>query len=90
MTTKKFNSFISRPLQDCMLSDVPGVGEKSLHKLLDAGINTPDKLIGMFFMNNRDPEQMRRWLTTVCAIRSQEAEKISEALERKSMAAMVC
>jgi hypothetical protein len=89
-TTKKFNSFVSRPLQDCTLSDVPGVGVSTLHKLVAAGINTPDKLIGMYFMNNREPELMKAWLVTQCAIRSQEAIKISEALDRKSKAAMVC
>jgi hypothetical protein len=59
-TTKKFNTFVSRPLQDCTLSDVPGVGVSTLHKLVAAGINTPEKLIGMYFMNNREPEHGRQ------------------------------
>lgn len=83
-TTKKFNSFISRPLQDCTLSDVPGIGMSSLTKLLEAKIETPEKLMGMFLLLSRDPQRMKQWLTLHCSIRAQEAGKISEALEKKS------
>ena len=89
-TTKKFNSFISRPLQDCTINDVPGVGKSVASKLLAANIETPDKLLGMYFVCDRDPEKMKRWLMTACDIRAQEAGKISKALERKSQAAMIC
>ncbi len=88
-TTKKFNSFISRPLQDCSLNDVPGVGATSRTKLIDARLDTPEKLMGMFFMSSRDPHQMKHWLISSCSIRAQEAGKISEALHRKSESGMI-
>ena len=89
-TTKKFNTFISRPLQDCSLNDIPGVGKTSLAKLLDAQMDTPEKLMGLFLVSSRDTQRMKHWLVSNCSIRAQEAVKISEALERKSQSAMIC
>lgn len=88
-TTKKFSSFISRPLQDCSLCDIPGVGKSSLAKLLEAKMDTPEKLMGMYMISSRDPQRMKHWLVSNCSIRAQEAGKISEALNKKSQAAMV-
>jgi hypothetical protein len=87
--TKKFNSFISRPLQDCSLSDVPGVGKSTLEKLFAANIDTPEKLMGMFLMSGRDAKKIKDWLTSVCCIRAQEASRMSEALDRKTRGAMM-
>lgn len=87
-TTKKFNSFIARPLQDCCLIDVPGVGKSSLSKLLAASIETPEKLMGIYLLQSRDQERMKQWLVSNCSIREQEAGKISEAIDKKSRFSM--
>ncbi len=83
-TTKKFNSFIARPLQDCSLSDIPGVGKSSLNKLLEVKVDTPEKLMGVYLVHSRDPQRMKHWLVSHCSIRAQEAGKISDAIDRKS------
>ncbi len=83
-TTKKFNSFIARPLQDCSLSDIPGVGKSSLAKLLEVKMDTPEKLMGVYLISSRDPQRMKHWLVSHCSIRAQEAGKISDAIDRKS------
>ena len=88
--TKKFNTFISRPLQDCSLSDIPGIGMSTLAKLIEADIDTPEKLMGVYFISSRNSQKMKEWLVSVCSLRAQEAGKISEALDRKSQSAMVC
>jgi hypothetical protein len=88
-TTKKFNSFISRPLQDCALNDVPGVGKSSSSKLQSSGLDTPEKLMGLYLVSDRDPEKMKRWLIDHCTIRAQEARKISDAFDKKSQGAMI-
>ena len=90
MTTKKFNTFISRPLQDCSLSDVPGVGKSSLEKLFASNIDTPEKLMGMFLLSNSDPPKMKNWLVSSCLIRTREANTICEALHRKMQNSMMC
>jgi hypothetical protein len=90
-TTKKFNTFLSRPLQDSVLGDIPGVGKSSLVKLLSMHMDTPEKLMGLYMVSSRDPEKMKCWLMSNCAIRAQEAGKISEALDRKAhFSMMVC
>jgi hypothetical protein len=89
-TTKKFNTFISRPLQDSTLSDIPGVGKSSLLKLLSMSMDTPEKLMGLYLFSNRNPETVKLWLITNCTIRAQEAGKISEAIDKKAQASMLC
>ena len=88
-TTKKFNTFLSRPLQDCLLNDIPGVGPSSLAKLLSSGMDTPEKLMGLYLISNSDPNEMKQWLTENCKLRTQEAGKISDALDKKSRGAML-
>lgn len=83
-TTKKFNTFLSRPLQDCTLSEIPGVGKSSLIKLTEVCMDSPEKLMGMFLVLGRDKHRMKQWLITAASIRAQESDKISNALERKS------
>ncbi len=88
--TKKFNSFLSTPLQDCTLSDIPGVGQSSLAKLLKLHITSPEQLIGICLTVSCNPVRTKQWLMSTCAIRSQEAETMSEALCRKAQNSMVC
>jgi hypothetical protein len=47
-TTKKFELFQSKPLQDCELKDVPSVGQVTMDKLKEANIDSAEKLIGQF------------------------------------------
>ena len=83
-TTKKFEQFQSRPLRDCVLKDVPGVGEVAEGKLKDANIDTAEKIIGHFLTLGRDTEKMTQWLKDVCEVREQDGKKISEALAEKA------
>ena len=88
-TSKKFNTFISRPLQDSVLNDIPGVGQTSLLKLLQNKMDTPEKLMGVYLLNSRSPERMKHWLISNCSLRSQEASKISEAMDKKASSQMM-
>ena len=88
-TTKKFNTFLSRPLQDCALGDIPGVGKSTLPKLQGSGMDTPEKLMGLFLLSSRDPVKLKEWLIHTCGIRAQEAGKITEAFDTKSRGAMI-
>ena len=84
-TSKKQNTFLSTPLQDCSLSDVPGVGEVARAKLIEAGVGTPEQLMGHFLISKRNHTTMAQWLM-VSGIRTQEAVKIASALDRKAAA----
>ena len=83
-TTKKFDEFISRPLRDCDIEKVPGVGAKTLEKLKDANIDTAEKLVGHFLLLGRNAEKMIQWLEDVCEVRTQEAKKVADALVQKA------
>jgi hypothetical protein len=88
-TTKKFNTFLSRPLQDCELNDVPGVGQATQLKLLQNSMDTPEKLMGVYLLSSRNQMNMERWLISNCALRTQEARKISEAQDKKAHSQMM-
>ena len=86
-TTKKFDTFLSRPLQESNhdLKSVPGVGDVAYDKLRGACIETVKQLVGHFLLLGRDVNKMTSWLKDVCDIRGQEASKISEALDKKAL-----
>ena len=88
-TSKKFNTFLSRPLQDSALNEVPGVGHATLLKLTQANVDSTEKLIGMYLSNGRSQERMKHWLVSACSIRAQEAGKITDALDRKTHSMML-
>lgn len=81
-TTKKHNTFMSTPLQDCALSDIPGVGDVARARLIAAGVETPEQLVGHFLVGKRDTRAMTHWLLTA-GVRAQEVGKIVAALEKK-------
>ena len=84
-TTKKQASFLSTPLQDTALHDVPGIGSVSHTHLTNAGVGTSQQLMGHFLIMNRDVDAMARWLQAA-GVRAQEVGKIVDALERKGRA----
>jgi hypothetical protein len=84
-TSKKLDTFISKPLQDTNLLDVPGIGPVAAGKLKDANIDTSEKLVGYFLVLGRDTERFGAWLHEICGVRSQDAVRVSQALETKAM-----
>jgi hypothetical protein len=82
-TTKKHATFLSTPLQDSGLLDVPGVGEVAGARLADAGVDSAEQLVGHFLVGRRCPAAMTRWLLGA-GVRAQEAGKIVGAVERKA------
>lgn len=60
-TTKKFEQWVSVPLKECKLRDVPGVGGVAETKLKDANIDDACKLIGHFReTKSRPPSALSR------------------------------
>ena len=82
-TTKKFNTFISTPLQDIALPDIPGVGPVAHARLVAAGVVSSEQLMGHFLLANRGEDEMRKWLVEEVGVRAQEAGKIVAALAQK-------
>ena len=89
-TTKKFDDFLAKPLQDCDIKDVPGVGPTSLTKLKTATIDTAMKLMGHYLTTGSDVDKMTEFLEVVCDIRKQEGAKISDALQKKAARIVIC
>ena len=85
MTTKKRECFLSTPLQAVSsLLQVPGVGPVTLERLTQAGISTPQQLVGQFMVLNRSTVAMVSWLKHACSVGGREANIVAEALFSKT------
>jgi len=85
MTTKKRECFLSTPLQAVSsLLQVPGVGPVTLDRLTQAGISTPQQLVGQFMVLNRSTVAMVSWLKHACSVGGREANIVAEALFAKT------
>jgi len=85
MTTKKRECFLSTPLQAVSsLLQVPGVGPVTLERLTQAGISTPQQLVGQFMVLNRSTVAMVSWLKHACSVGRREANIVAEALFAKT------
>ena len=85
-TTKKQTTFLSTPLQDSTLHDVPGVGPVSHAQLTEAGVRSAQQLVGQFLVMDCDREAMAQWLADGVGVRAQEVGKIVNAVEKKAKA----
>ena len=84
-TSKKNATFLSTPFNSVTsLTQIPGVGTTTLEKLTKAGITAPSQLIGQFLLLNKDPDAMRQWLQSACAVRQREGTLIANALAEKT------
>jgi Barrier to autointegration factor len=82
--TSRMSDFLEFPLEDMNIRRIPGVDHRAAEKLKYANIDTAEKLVGQFLILGRDVDKMADWLMEVCDIRSKEAGKICDALDRKA------
>ena len=84
-TSTAHEYFMSTPLQDIALDQVPGVGDKTLPKLRQASISSAEALFGYFLYVGRDEENFRDWLKAdSIGVRGAEAKKVHDAMRDKA------
>ena len=83
-TTFKSKRFMSTPLRDCELKEVPGVGPVTLQKLKDHKIDTAHKLVGHFLAMGKNGDKMEKWLEDKCEVGKREAKMIVNAIDAKT------
>ena len=79
--TNKLQNFLSKPLQDLDIKDMPGVGTATLKKMEDAEIGTVEQLFGYFLYSGDDFED---WLRKSCGVKPYIARKIVENMQEKA------
>lgn len=84
-TTIKEVSFLTRPLRDITLDQIPGLGQATIQKLVGQGIDTTIKFMGKFMMCNADPVVFDDWLENSVGMRKQDVVKyqISQKMYEK-------
>lgn len=84
-TTAAHEFFMSTPLQDICLAQVPGVGEKTLPKLQEAHISSAEALFGYFLYVGRDEGRFRDWLKQESIdVHGGAAKKVHDAMKDKA------
>lgn len=76
------NAFNNTPLQDLMINQVPGVGEKTVPLLKSTmNITTAEQLFGFFLYLKRDETRFTTWLKNKCDVQGSVAARIYDALD---------
>jgi len=79
-TTQVYNN---KPIQDVAIQEVPGVGPVTAELLkTQKQITNGEQLFGFFLYVGRDEERFKSWLMDECKVRSQEANRIYDALAK--------
>ena len=82
--TKKLGDFLRKPLAECRLLDVPGIGRVSAKKLEAAGCESTTRLRDVFITTcHSRSEELAAWLTSTCGIQGHYANRAALALQRK-------
>lgn len=63
-TTKKHDDFVSSPIGEKLVTDLPGIGDRTGRLLNDKGFTRAYKVIGQFLILDKDEQRFKDWLVT--------------------------
>jgi len=76
--------FLSTPLQDIALKDVPGVGKESLKVLLRKDFRATEQLFGYFLYLGRREHDVRAFLRDTIGLQGAQAKQVYDSLASKA------
>lgn len=67
-TSQKHRNFVSEPLKEKAVTELPGVGAVYAKRLVDAGFDYAYQVLGQFLIMKMDAELFEEWfiMTTEC------------------------
>lgn len=83
-TSVALEYFLSTPLQDIALTDVPGVGEASLKVLFRQNIRTTEQLFGYFLYLGRKEHAVRAFLRDIIGLQGAQAKQVYDSMTSKA------
>jgi len=83
-TSAAHEYFLSTPLQDIPVDQVPGVGDKTLPKLHKSDIWSAEALFGYFLLVGRNEERFRQWLKDDIDVHGSAAKNMHDAMRDKA------
>ena len=65
-TTKKHRDFVSEPIKQKHVTELPGIGKVLGERLEEKGFNKARKLMGQFLILGEDKKEFMDWLRSKC------------------------
>jgi barrier-to-autointegration factor len=81
MSTIKHKNFVSEPIRDKHITDVPGIGVNLGKRLESSGVNKAYILLGRFLFQNKDEKTFIAWLKASCGANNSQAQQTYNALK---------
>ncbi|XP_054270005.1 barrier-to-autointegration factor-like [Macrosteles quadrilineatus] len=78
--TKKHRRFVSEPMGDKDVTELPGIGEVLGGRLRDEGYCEASQVLAQFLRLNKDKAAFQRWLKCVCDANCKQCEDCYRAL----------
>lgn len=79
-TSQKHRDFVTEPIGEKLVTDLPGIGEKLGERLEAKGFEKAYTVLGQFLLLRRDEELFKEWLKEACGANAKQAGDCYTAL----------
>ncbi|KAH8379189.1 hypothetical protein KR009_003488 [Drosophila setifemur] len=81
-TSQKFRNFVSEPMRDKDVCELPGIGDKLGLKMSAAGFGTASSVLGMYLLLKQEQDYFEDWLNDICQANSKQANECYRGLQQ--------
>ncbi|VEL15538.1 unnamed protein product [Protopolystoma xenopodis] len=81
-TSQKHRDFLSEPIGEKSVFELPGIGAKLGERLESKGFKYAYVVLGQFLLINRDEELFKEWLKDICGANSKQSNDCFTALQQ--------
>ena len=71
-TSQKFRNFVSEPMGEKKVSELPGIGKVLGERLVVAGFDKAYVVLGQFLVQRKDKEKFLHWIETTVGANSKQ------------------
>ncbi|TPP61507.1 Barrier-to-autointegration factor B [Fasciola gigantica] len=75
-TSQKHRDFVTEPIGEKLVTDLPGIGEKLGERLEAKGFEKAYTVLGQFLLLRRDEELFKEWLKEACGANAKQAASV--------------
>ncbi|XP_029927164.1 barrier-to-autointegration factor-like [Myripristis murdjan] len=81
MSTKKHQNFVSKPMEDKAVTDMPGIRGALGKRLQKQGFDKAYMLLGKFVAHKKNTEKFAKWLRETFGASAQQADICTRSLQ---------
>ncbi|KAA3671187.1 barrier-to-autointegration factor [Paragonimus westermani] len=80
-TSQKLRNFVTEPIGDKLVTELPGIGLKLGERLQDKGFDKANVVLGQFLLLKCDEELFKDWLRDSCGANAKQSDDCYVALK---------